>query len=53
MLWPKATELQRMAGSGKELGEIKQLEVIPLESTKLRLTTQGEEPGEVVQIRGE
>lgn len=49
-LWPKAEELQRMSGSGKDLGELKQIEAIPLESSKLRLTTQGEEPGDVVKI---
>ena len=47
-LWPKGEEMQRMAGSGRELGDLKQLEAVPLESTKLRLHTQGEEPGEVV-----
>jgi DNA recombination protein RmuC len=52
-LWPKGQELQRMAGSGKELGEMRQLEIIPLESTRLRLTTQGEEPAEVVAFSDE
>ncbi|HEX7192698.1 MAG TPA: DNA recombination protein RmuC [Thermoanaerobaculia bacterium] len=51
MLWPKGEELQRMAGSGKDLGELKQLEVVPLESTKLRLTMQATEPGDVVPLR--
>ncbi|HYO76057.1 MAG TPA: DNA recombination protein RmuC [Thermoanaerobaculia bacterium] len=50
-LWPKGEELQRMAGSGKELGALQQIEAIPLESAKLRLTMQNEEPGVVVQIR--
>ena len=50
-LWPKGEELQRMAGSGKKLGELDQLEAVPLESSKLRLTMQNEEPGVVVQIR--
>jgi DNA recombination protein RmuC len=50
-LWPKGEELQRMAGSGKELGPLDQIEAIPLESSKLRLTMQSEEPGVVVQIR--
>ncbi len=50
-LWPKGEELQRMAGSGKKLGDLEQLEAVPLESSKLRLTMQGEEPGVVVQIR--
>ncbi|HET7437815.1 MAG TPA: DNA recombination protein RmuC [Thermoanaerobaculia bacterium] len=50
-LWPKGEELQRMAGSGKELGELKQLEAVPLESSKLRLTMQNEEPGIVVAMR--
>lgn len=49
-LWPKGEELQRMAGSGKELGELKQLEAVPLESTKLRLHAQGEEPGELLEF---
>lgn len=50
-LWPKGEELQRMSGSGKELGELKQLEAVPLESSKLRLTMQQEEPGVVVPMR--
>ena len=50
-LWPKGEELQRMAGSGKELGAMQQIEAVPLESAKLRLTMQNEEPGVVVQIR--
>jgi DNA recombination protein RmuC len=49
-LWPKGEELQRMSGSGKELGELKQLEAVPLESSKLRLTMQSEEPGIVVKM---
>ncbi|HEX7828130.1 MAG TPA: DNA recombination protein RmuC [Thermoanaerobaculia bacterium] len=52
-LWPKGEELQRLAGSGKELGELKQLEAVPLESSKLRLTMQGEEPGVVIPMRDE
>jgi DNA recombination protein RmuC len=51
MLWPKGEELQRLAGSGKELGALTQLETVPIESSKLRLTMQNEEPGVVVQIR--
>jgi DNA recombination protein RmuC len=47
-LWPKGEELQRMAGSGKELAALEQIEAVPLESSKLRLTMQGEEPAEVV-----
>jgi DNA recombination protein RmuC len=50
MLWPKGEELQRMAGSGKSLGDLKQLETVPLESSKLRLTMQNEEPGVVVPL---
>jgi DNA recombination protein RmuC len=50
-LWPKGEELQRLAGSGKKLGELEQLEAVPLESAKLRLTMQQEEGGVVVQIR--
>jgi DNA recombination protein RmuC len=49
-LWPKGEELQRLAGSGKKLGDLEQLEAVPLESSKLRLTMQSEEPGVVVQI---
>lgn len=49
-LWPKGEELQRLAGSGKQLGELEQLEAVPLESSKLRLTMQNEEPGVVVPI---
>lgn len=50
-LWPKGEELQSMTGSGKGLEEPKQLEAVPLESSKLRLTMQGEEPGVVVPMR--
>ena len=49
-LWPKGEELQRMAGSGKKLGELDQLEAVPLESSKLRLTMQNEQPGVVVAM---
>ncbi|HEX7153648.1 MAG TPA: DNA recombination protein RmuC [Thermoanaerobaculia bacterium] len=49
-LWPKGEELQRMVGSGKKLGELEQVEAVPLESSKLRLTMQNEEPGVVVKI---
>jgi DNA recombination protein RmuC len=52
-LWPKGEELQRLAGSGKDLGELKQLDAIPLESSRLRLTMQQEEPGVVVTMRGD
>ena len=51
-LWPKAEELQRLAGSGKELGPLDQIEAVPLESAKLKLHTQGEEPGDIVPITG-
>lgn len=50
MLWPKGEELQRMAQSGKEMKNLDQIETLPLESTKLRLTMQSEEPGVVVQL---
>ena len=50
-LWPKGEELQRLAGSGKELGNLDQIEAVPLESSKLRLTMQNEEPGIVVSIK--
>jgi len=51
-LWPKAEELQRMADSGKEMEPIDQIDAVPLESSKLRLTMQGSEPGDVVKING-
>ena len=47
-LWPKGEELQRMSGSGKELASLEQIEAVPLESSKLRLTMQGEAPADVV-----
>ena len=50
MLWPKGEELQRMAQSGKEMKNLDQIETLPLESTKLRLTMQSEEPGVVVAM---
>jgi DNA recombination protein RmuC len=50
-LWPKGEELQRMTGSGKDLGELKQLDLLPLESSKLRLRTQSDQDGEVVPFR--
>ena len=49
-LWPKGEELQRMAGSGKDLGNLDQLEATPLESSKLRLRMQDEEDGVVVSM---
>ncbi|MFZ2491399.1 MAG: DNA recombination protein RmuC, partial [Thermoanaerobaculia bacterium] len=39
-LWPKGQELQQMAGSGKDLGELRQVDTLPAESTKLRLAIQ-------------
>jgi DNA recombination protein RmuC len=51
MLWPKGEELQRLAQSGKEMQNLDQIELLPLESTKLRLTMQSEEPGVVVKLR--
>lgn len=47
-LWPKGEELQRMSGSGKDLASLEQIEAVPLESSKLRLTMQGEASGDVV-----
>ena len=47
-LWPKGEELQRMSGSGKELAGLEQIEAVPLESSKLRLTMQGETAADVV-----
>lgn len=49
-LWPKAEELQRLAGSGKELGALDQVDATPLESAKLRLTMQNEAPGELIAM---
>jgi DNA recombination protein RmuC len=42
-LWPKGEELQRMVGSGKDLGSLEQIETTPTESTRFRLTMQDEE----------
>jgi DNA recombination protein RmuC len=50
-LWPKGEEMQRMAASGKELAALEQIEAVPLESSKLRLTMQQEEPAAVVPFR--
>ena len=47
-LWPKGEELQRMSGSGKDLANLEQIEAVPIESSKLRLTMQGEASGDVV-----
>lgn len=49
-LWPKAEEMQRMAGSGKDLASLDQIEAVPLQSSKLRLTMQSDEDGVVVPI---
>jgi DNA recombination protein RmuC len=50
-LWPKGQEMQRMAGSGKELEPLSQVDTVPLESSKLRLTMQGDEDAEVLPFR--
>ena len=50
-LWPKGEEMQRMAGSGKELAAPAQIEAVPLESSKLRLSMQSEEPADVLPFR--
>jgi DNA recombination protein RmuC len=47
-LWPKGEEMQRMSGSGKDLSAPQQIEAVPLESSKLRLTMQGDSPAEVL-----
>lgn len=52
-LWPKGEEMQRLAGSGKELASLDQLEAVPLQSSKLRLTMQSEDEGIVVPITGD
>jgi DNA recombination protein RmuC len=51
-LWPKGEELQRMAGSGKGLANLEPIDAVPLESSKLRLTMQSEEPGTVEKFPG-
>jgi len=50
-LWPKGEELQRMAGSGKQLGALDQIEAVPLESSKLKLHTQIDDDADVVRMR--
>jgi DNA recombination protein RmuC len=50
-LWPKGQELQRMSGSGKNLESLEQIDAVPHESSKLRLTMQQEEPAAVVPFR--
>jgi DNA recombination protein RmuC len=51
MLWPKGEELQRMAGIGKELGPLDQIEATPLESSKLKLHSQTEGDADVLPMR--
>ena len=50
-LWPKGEEMQRMAGSGKDLANLDQIEAVPLQSSKLRLTMQSDEDGIVVPMK--
>jgi DNA recombination protein RmuC len=50
MLWPKGEELQRMAGIGKELGPLDQIEATPLESSKLKLHSQQDGDADVVPM---
>jgi len=59
-LWPKGEELQRLVGSGKQLGVLEQIDTSPVESNKLRLSMQngdGEsvtaEPDPLMDPRGE
>jgi DNA recombination protein RmuC len=52
-LWPKGEELQQLAGVGKGMDSLEQIEAVPLESSKLRLTMQSEEPGVVVPMKAE
>jgi hypothetical protein len=40
-----------MSGSGKELKSLEQIDAVPLESSKLRLSMQQEEPATVVPFR--
>jgi DNA recombination protein RmuC len=42
-LWPKGEELQRLTGTGKDLGALDQLSLMANESTRFRLTMQSEE----------
>ena len=49
-LWPKGEELQQMAGGGRELGSLDQVEATPLESSRLKLHSQTEEDAEVVPL---
>ncbi|HVS31345.1 MAG TPA: DNA recombination protein RmuC [Thermoanaerobaculia bacterium] len=49
-LWPKGEEMQRMAGSGKELAALDQLEAVPLQSSKLRLTMQSEDEAVILPM---
>jgi len=51
-LWPKGEELQRMAESGNKMEPIDEIDAVPHESSKLRLTMQQSEPGDVVKISG-
>jgi DNA recombination protein RmuC len=51
-LWPKGEELQRMAESGNKMEPIDEIDAVPHESSKLRLTMQQSEPGDVVKITG-
>jgi DNA recombination protein RmuC len=51
MLWPKGEELQRMAGIGKELGPLDQIEATPLESSKLKLHSQQDGDADVLPMR--
>lgn len=50
-LWPKGEEMQRLAGSGKELGSLDQIEATPLESSKLKLHTQTDEDADVLPMK--
>ncbi|HEX6178931.1 MAG TPA: DNA recombination protein RmuC [Thermoanaerobaculia bacterium] len=49
-LWPKGEEMQRMAGSGKDLASLEQLEAFPIQSSKLRLSMQSEDEGIIVPL---
>jgi DNA recombination protein RmuC len=51
MLWPKGEELQRMAGIGKQLGDLDQIEATPLESSKLKLHSQTDGDADVLQMK--
>jgi len=51
-LWPKVRRCSAMAAAAKSWSALAS-RYVPLESSKLRLTMQGEEPAEVLPFRSE